>query len=231
MATLREIVDAIEEIVQDDSYNLITRINDAMNDISNGIIMPDKSISPPLPDLFMYGTVNTSITLPYVPLPADYQRGLFKVYDSANERIAPPTGGNYNSFALFLKQASNLSLLEVGSIYAVCVKGTKLYYQGIPTVSTTLGLHYYRKPAVMALDGDVPDGLPLSLAKRLLVHYVCKEIFGAGLEDGQDNVGVGVKYHTSKFYEVMAALIELIPVDAEPQYYGSDDFVDAGVCD
>jgi hypothetical protein len=231
MPTLNEIVTAIDAIIQDDSYDLETKVNDAVNDIAGGIIMPDKSISPPLPDLFTYESVNTSTTLPYVSMPTNYQRGLLRVYDSSKDQIIPPIGGNYNSFALFLKQVPYLDLSETGSVYKVCIKGNKIYYQGIPSASVALGLHYYRKPVAMALDDDVPDGLPDFLAKRLIIHYVCKETFGEGLEDGQDNVGVGVKYHTNKFYELMAALIGHIPIDAEPQYYGSDDFIDAGICD
>lgn len=223
MTTLSALVSAIDEIIQDSAYNLVDRINDAVTAISAGIVMPDRSISPPLPDLYTFGTVNTSITLPYVSLPADYQRKVMLVYDATNYKISPPNGGDYYAYGLFLKQINNLSLAEAGSIYNVCVKGTKIYYQGIPSVSTTIGLHYYRKPTAMALDGDVPDGIPDHLAKRLIKHHVCKEIFGDGLEDGQDNAGTGFKYHTGKFFEAMAELVDFIPVDAEPQYYGDSD--------
>ncbi len=113
----------------------------------------------------------------------------------------------------------------------VCVKGSKLYYQGIPTAATTLGLHYYKKPTTMVTATDEPDGIPEHLQLRLIKHYVCKEIMGEAIEDGQDNHGIGVKYHTGKFYEAMTELCDYIGIDAKPHFYGCGDFADAGACD
>jgi hypothetical protein len=226
MATLREIISAIEEIIDDAKFTepiLVKRINAAVNVIAGGIRMPDGSTSPPLPDLFAYGTVNTSTTLPYVSLPADYQRKVSLVYDSSNYKISPPSGGDYYSFALFMKQISNMGLAEAGSIYRVAVKGTKIYYQGIPTASTTLGVHYYRKPVDMDLDADVPDGIPDHLSERLIKHYVVKEIYGDMIEAGVTEPAKGFEYHESKFYAAMVDLCDFIGIDAAPQYYGDDD--------
>lgn len=234
MATLTQIVTAIDDVLQDPAYTegkITAKINAALQTVAAGIRMPNGEISPPLPDLYAYGTVNTSITLPYVSLPADYQRHVFNVYDSSFTSVSIPGGGGYYSFALFLKQISNPSLAEVGSIYRACVKGTKLYYQGIPAASTTLGVHYYRKPATLALDGDIPEGIPEHLQTALIKHYVCKEYMGEKIEDGQDNTGIGTKYHTAKFFEVMTNLCDAIGIDGEPQYYGEGGFEDAGACD
>ncbi len=225
MATLREIISAIEEILQDSTYTdaiLTGKINVAVSRIAGGIRMPNNSVSQPLPDLFTYGTVNTSTTLPYVSLPANYQRNVRLVYDATNYKIDPPQGGDYYSFALFMKIVSRLDLAEAGSIYGVAVKGSKLYYQGIPAESTTLGVHYYRKPVAMDDDTDTPDGIPDHLAIDLIKHYVLKEIMGEAIEDGQGNSGSSTKYHTAKFYEMMTDLEGFIGEDSEPQYYGQD---------
>lgn len=234
MSTLSDLIDSIREVLQDDSYvdeNLVIKINDAVTAIAAGIRMPDGMISPPLPDLYALGTVNTSTTLPYVPLPDNYQRGVFSVYDSANFKIAPPSGGNYYAFAKFIQQIQNKGLAETGAVYRVTVKGSKLYYQGIPSVATTLGLHYYRKPVDLALDGDVVDGIPAHLHTRLVKNYVLKEIFGEAIEDGQDNRGMATKYHTGKFYEAMTDLVDFIGIDAVPEYYGGEISSDYGACD
>lgn len=233
-ANLTTLTDAIQEIIQDSAYtsaNIASRINDAVNAIAAGIRMPNGEISPPLPDLFTINTVTTSTTLPYVSLPVNYQRNVVHIYDSSGNVFAPPRGGNYYSFNLFLKGVSNFNLTEAGSIYRVCVKGSKLYYQGIPTAATTLGLHYYRKATTMVNGTDEPDGIPEHLQLRLIKHYVCKEIFGEAIEDGQDNTGIGVKYHTGKFYEAMTDLVDFIGIDAAPRFYGGGDFEDAGACD
>lgn len=235
MATLSELVAAIQNIVQDSrTYTepvIVKRINEAVNAIAGGIRMSNGQVSPPLPDLFTYSTIDTSATLPYVALPATYQRNVISIYDSSGNKFSAPSGGGYYAFSRFLEQAADKRLTEAGSVYLVSIKGSKLYYQGIPTVAETIGLHFYRKPVDMALDGDVPDGLPDHLSMRLVKHYVCKEILGEAIEDGQDNAGVGVKYHTVKFNDAMTDLIDFVGIDAVPEYYGTDGVYDLGACD
>ena len=232
---LTTLTNAIQDILQDSAYTttkIAERINDAVNSIAAGIRMPDGQISPPLPDLFTQSTVTTSLTLPYVSLPVNYQRKVINIYDSSGFRIAPPSGGDYYSFALFLKKVSNFNLIETGSVYRVCVKGSKLYYQGIPTAATTLGLHYYKKPTTMVTGTDEPDGIPEHLQLRLIKHFVCKEIMGEMLEAGVTEPAVGMKYHETKFYTAMTDLCDFIGTDATPQYYGSgNDYEDGGACD
>jgi hypothetical protein len=222
---LSTLVAEIRGVIQDDAYDetdIIDKINQAVTSIAGGILMPDKSISPPLPDLIDYATVTTSLTLAYVSLPPDYQRKVFLICDSSGNKISPPSGGDYYAYNLFLKSLSDLRMTEAGSVYLVSVKGTRLYYQGIPTAAETIGLHFYRKPTNMALNTDTPDGIPPHLQLRLIKHKVCADIFGEAIEDGQDNVGISTKYHTGKFMEAMLELVEFIGLDAEPQYYGSD---------
>lgn len=220
MATLLSLTAAIESIVGDGSYtDLVDRINDAINNISGGIRMPDGTTSPPLPDLYTSATVQTTVTA-YADLPTNYQRRLFYVVDSSGDRILPPAGGDYYSFMLFLNHCYKRDLTETGSVTKVCVKGKKLYYQGIPSAAEDLVVMFYKIPTVMASDIDEPEGIPDHLRVRLIKHYVCKEIFGEGLEDGAESRKVGTTYHTNKFFEAMIDLIDFIGVDAEPEYYG-----------
>ena len=233
MATLTKIVSAINKIVDDMAYTddmVIDLINNALLNIAAGIRMPDGHITNPLPELYTYSTV-ASGSLQYVALPTDYHRLVFNILDETLYTIPPVQGGDYYSFKLFLKTLTYADMSEVGSIHHVCIKGSKLYYQGIPNSPTILGLHYYKKPDILSLDGDEPSCLPGHLQLDLLKHYVCKEIYGEKLEDGVDNAGVGVKYHTNKFFESMTNLIDFIGIDSGPTYYGSDGFVDMGVCD
>ena len=233
MATLTQIVTAIQGVLQDPNYTepyLVSSINNAVSSIAAGIRMPDGIISPPLPDLYANDVVHTS-TAAFVSLPVNYQRKVFMVYDDTSYQLLPPIGGDYYAFTKFLRQVNRMDLTEPGSIYRVCVKGNNLYYQGIPTTSTLLGVHYYRKPATLALDEDVPEGIPEHLHTSIIKHYVCKEIFGEKIEDGQDNKGIGTKYHTTKFFEDMNDLIDFVGQDDEPQYYGGSGFEDRGICD
>jgi hypothetical protein len=233
--TLSSLLAAIKEIIQDAAYTdllLTGRINAMLLKISGGLRLPDGRISPALPDLYMLGTVNTSIILPYVSLPTNYQRQVVKIYDSSNNVISPPRGGGYSAFGKFMNQVNNLGLAETGSIYLTAIKGNKVFYQGIPTVSTTLGIHYYRKPATLALDGDEPEGIPSHLAGDLLKHGVIKEIYGDVIEAGVTEPSRGMEYHTRRFYELLTDLCDFVGIpDAEPQYYGEGGSEDRGACD
>lgn len=232
---LTTLTNAIQDILQDSAFTntkIAERINDAVDSIAAGIRMPNGQISPPLPDLFTMSTVTTSLTLPYVSLPINYQRKVMNVYDSSGNVISSPRGGNYYSFNLFLRQIQNSLLTEAGSVYKVCVKGTKLYYQGIPTAAATLGLHYYKKPTTMVTATDEPDGIPTHLELPLIKHRVLMDIYGEMLEAGVTEPAVGMKYHEKKFYEALQNMVDFIGIDATPQYYGSgNDYEDGGVCD
>jgi hypothetical protein len=233
MATLHEIYGAIDKLLQDPDYDepeIVSLINQALQEIAAGVRMPDGGISPPLPDLVDYDTVTTTAAA-YASLPDDYQRGVFLVLDSSGYRIDPPRGGGYYAFALFMNQIQDKRLTEAGSVYRVVVKGSRLYYQGIPTAAATLGVHFFRKPATLYEDEDVPEGIPEHLQLKLLKHWVLKDVFGEAIEDGQDNVAVAAKYHTTKAYEALTALCDFIGIDGSPEYYGAGDFVDMGVCD
>jgi hypothetical protein len=225
MATLAQLTSAIESVIQDDSYEDLTdRINDAISSIAGGIRMPSGEFSPPLPDLYA-ATVVTTTANAYADLPSNYQRNLFYVVDSYGDRILSLDGGSYYSFMLFLNHCFKKDLTETGQVTKVCVKGRKLYYQGIPDDPVNLTVSYYKTPDTLVSENDEPEGIPNHLQMRLIKHYVCKEIFGEGLEDGAESRGVGTKYHEGKFYDAMVDLVDFIGIDAEPEYYASDSSI------
>jgi len=219
MPTLINLTAAIHDIIDDDSVELKDRINETVTTIAGGIRMPSGETSPPLPELFQSNTVGTTANA-YVDLPDTYQRNVFSIIDRRGNEIFPPNGGDYYSFRLFLNSLTKKDMSQVGTVTQVCVRGRKLYYQGIPSASENLTIYFYRKPVDMNLDEDTPDGIPEHLQKRLIVHYVCKEIYGEGLEDGDESRAIGARYHTDKFYEAMFDLIDFVGIDAEPEYYG-----------
>jgi len=255
MATQTALIAEVVKIVHDDffdSTDILALLNKGIGKIAGGIKMPNGQISPVLPDLYTSGTVDTSTTAAYKALPADYMRKVFMVLDSNADRINPPKGGDYYSFMKFMNFVSEKDLSESGSIYTCCVKGSNLYYQGIPTASEELIVQYYRKPTDMEGSAQTtPDGIPSHLQSELLVNYVCAEIFGIGIggtfdpdkdiihQPGQrwpfDKKKKRWEYHKSAFISAMWDLIELITdqEEAEPMYYESDfgDAYDGGICD
>lgn len=226
MPTLETLRQQIKKIVVDPEYHVDSDLNDLINQqvlkIASGIRMPDGSVSPPLPDLYTSSTVATT-TAQYVDMPATFHKrrgSLVRVADTNGYQILPPDGGDYDSFQLFLNRTT---FTEAGTVYLCALKGSKLYYQGVPSAAQTLTVHFYRKPVDMAAATDEPDGIPEHLAIPLIKHGVCKEIFGEGIEDGEDNQGRGAAYHTNKFYEAMADLIEYVGYDLQPEQFHVED--------
>lgn len=225
MATLLSIKIAILDVIEDNSYpGIVSRINNAINVIAGGIRV-DGQTSPPLPELYKTDTVSTTVNA-YADLPDTYQRNVFYIADSDGDRIISPAGGDYYSFVLFLNSISEKNLSESGSVYRVCVKGKKLYYQGIPSVAEDLTVMFYRLPVDISADTDEPDGIPSHLGLSLIRNYVCKEIF---TEKGNSKKS---EIYARLFYEAMLDLIDFAGIDAEPVYYKSvSDFEDGGICD
>jgi len=236
MSTLLSIRTTISTAIQNLTYldsALDLLINDAITSIAGGIRMPNGMVSPPLPDLYSAATVSTATDAAYKTLGATYQRNVFMVSDDGGDQILPVNGGDYYSFGLFLKAIQEKDLSESGSIYKVCVKGSNLYYQGIPSASEDLTVHFYRLPIAIDSDDDEPDGIPSHLQLQLIKHYVCKDIFGDNINNDPSAPKKAV-YHEIKFFKAMQDLIDFIgDTDSTPIYYHSDNsgFVDNGCCD
>ena len=243
MATLDALRSRIKRMVGHEIPHKATQLtafcNEAVDNIAAGIRMPNGDISAPLPDLQDTDTVETATDAAYKSLPDDYMRGLYLVADSSGNTIASPRGGDYYAFKLFMKHhAIEKDLSEAGSVHHVVVKGSNLYYQGIPTASTALTVWFYRTPTAMSKTSDTPDGIPDHLQSRLICHHACKEILGELLHRTKDEndlkvLLLGKSYHKKEFIEAMLDLVDFIGIDAEPIYYGSDhgSYVDAGICD
>jgi hypothetical protein len=230
VATLEQIIKSIQDIVQDDvaypEADIASRINESLQRIAAGVFMQDRGrLSPPLPDLFVIDTVETVVDQPWVALPEEYQRGLERVEGESLFGIQPPRGGDFYSFNLFMDRVPKRDLSETGAVYIAAVRGKRLYYQGIPESPETLTLHFYRKPATLSLSvpSDEPEGIPEHLQRKLLTHDVCAEIFGEGIEDGENSGGSGVQYHLAKRNEALEELIRFIPGDTTPYHVPEDE--------
>jgi len=235
MTTLSDLRIDVATIIKPLVYTnsiLTSKINKAVTSIAAGIRLPNGIVSPCLPDLYSSGTVGTSTTEAYKALPSTYQRNVFYVSDDNGDRIPPPVGGNYDDFMLFLNQVTEKDLSETGSIYRVAVKGSNLYYQGIPSSSEALIVNFYRKPVDMSNDNDTPDGIPTHLQDRLLKYYTAFDILKDNITDNKV-IMAKIKYYEEEFYKAMQDLVDFIPIDAEPVYYASDNniYTDGAICD
>jgi len=186
MATFTTLISRTNALVDDTSLyaSLGDFINQGVSEIAGG--MPSlldgisdplpNSLTPPLPDLFTIDTVATSTSAAYVNMPDNFQRDL--------QFVAASTGSEIDIADSFIEFVETYPLLnKSGRISEVIEHGRKLYYQGIPTVSEEVTIHYYRKPVEMVNDADTPDGIPEHLQISLLVNFAAWKAY-EHLEDG-----------------------------------------------
>lgn len=206
MATQDELVSLVQGVIQDDSYSeatILKYLNRAQSHIAGGvmIVYPDgtQAISKPLPDLATSSDITTSTSDPYVDMPDDYSRELYFVScPDDNKRITI-----YQSVPEFLSYYPGLS--STSDVIAVCVRGTRFYYQGMPDTAQTLTLYYHKTATDMAGALTTPDGIPEHLQEELLVNHVAWKIFNL-IEDGVEGQKINSLNAKNDF---MAGMIDL----------------------
>lgn len=206
MPTFEEIIARTNLIVQDSLLldSIGSFINQGVYEIAGGMQSTlGNWITPPLPKLFTIDFVNTINNLGYVDLPNTYHRAL-QLAVSANGREIDIEN------SLIDLTSTYPALDKVGNITSVVAHGGKLYYQGIPSVSEKITLHFYRKPIEMLDVDDVPDGIPEHLQMILLSNYAAWKAFSI-IEDGIEENSPNTKRYYSNFLEALRTLEISIP--------------------
>lgn len=212
MATFAELKTRCENLFQDPdrsdtgTTSFGNLLNQGVSEIAGGMQSAlGDWITPPLPDLFTIGSVDTSITDAYVAMPTNFQRGL--------QLAVRATGQDVNIAHSFINFTKTYPLLDKpGIITEVAEKGGNLYYQGIPTVSEAVTLHYYRKSVDMSLDVDVPDGIPEHLHYALLINFVGWKM-NEFIEDGLEGETPNTQKYMGFFLAALKTLELSIPYD------------------
>jgi len=206
---LLELVEAVERVIQDSSFtdsDIIARLNEAQSEVSGGVQSTLGSwLTPPLPELLTIGTINTSTEAAYIAMPDNFQRTL--------QFVASSKGNEIDIAESFISFAEVYPLLDKsGAIVECCEAGKNFYYQGIPTSSAEITIHYYRFPVDMSSDADLPDGIPSHLHRGLLVNHVCWKIFEL-IEDGIDEAKTNTEKYMTLFFNAARILELFIPYE------------------
>jgi len=182
----------------------VSEIAGGMPSLLDGISDPlPNALTPPLPDLFTIDTVDTSTSAAYVDMPDNFQRDL--------QFVASATGSEIDIADSFIEFVETYPLLnKSGRISDVIEHGRKLYYQGIPTVSEEVTIHYYRKPVEMVNDNDTPDGIPEHLQISLLVNFAAWKAY-EHLEDGIEGETPNTIKFKNLFLETMRTFELTLP--------------------
>jgi len=218
MATLEQLIGLVETTMQGnapaDDSETTAHINQGYAEIAGGMMSTLGSfITPPLPNLFTIGTVTTSTSLPYVPMPVDFHRNLQFACNSNGIEIDIA-----NSLIEFTVDYPLLN--KRGQVTDVAEQGGNLYYQGIPTAETVITVHYYKAQTPLALASSVPSAIPAHLQIPLLVNYACREIWKI-IEDGIDGGVINTTKHNSLFTAALRTLELSIPYDTRSLFMGA----------
>lgn len=181
------LIDEVLRILQEPS---VTR-DDALAWLQRGA--DDVSSRVLLPALEARGEVTAMPDEVSVPLPADYQRGLFRATD---QKGWPKLVLNGNDR---LRHAYGASGRRVRGVVAA---PPLLQYAPSPKEPETLVLYYYRKPLVF--EDDEVDFLPADYTK-LLVHFAAWTGFSL-IEQGLEGKKQDTLYYKQEYYEGVEAL-------------------------
>ena len=194
MKNFEELKAKVDDILEDSSINSGSLINRGVTEIAGGMLSTlGDWITPPLPGLFTIGTITTSTTSAYVNMPDDFQRNLQLAVRATGQQIDIS-----NSFIEFSETYPLLN--RSGIISEVIEHGNQFYYQGIPTASEIVTLHFYRMPLEMVHNKEYPDGIPEHLHESLLVNYAAwkgSELIEDGIEGETPNTLKYMNYFMS----------------------------------
>ena len=206
MPTFAELIARADALIQDTSLTALLGgfINQGVYEIAGGMqSVLGFGITPPLPMLFTIGTVATSTSAAYVSMPDNFHRNLQLVVSS--------NGSEIDIAHSLIDFTESYPLLDrSGGISEVVEHGNRLYYQGIPTTSETLTIHYYRKPVDMVETTDTPDGIPEHLQMSLLVNFAAWKAFEF-IEDGLEGEIINTQKYMNSFLLALKTLELTIP--------------------
>lgn len=209
MATQRELIEAIQRKLIDDSYTaerFVALINKALLDIAS-YKDPETGEEIFLPALETNSTVTTNTLASCINLPSDYHKNLYAVTSADSPK--PPITILANLQALAKRWRDNWN--ASGAIEEVAVAQNRLlWYQPIPPTPDTLTLFYYMNPPVLVNENQEPSCIPAHLQEDLIVSHVLKELFSE-VEDGAEGAKkINTSYYENKFAFAMGKLYTFI---------------------
>lgn len=140
-------------------------INMAVLSIGRSFRLPDLVVS----DTVVFTGGGTGVAA----LPADYHHSLFEATSTTNNTESVRIRTNIK----VMNQEYADTKSKIGRIEDVAENGSNLHCLPVPVSDENLLIRFYRKPATLVDDTDIPEGMPNDLQEALLVGYVVKNKF------------------------------------------------------
>ena len=209
-ATSHTVADSVMDVVQDASYtyaDILELFNECLLEIAGELL---------LPDLEVWDDIYTDAHQNHCRLPANYHRNLRYAHSISHNREVKVYGSRSQLSRKFGK------LNQVGQVIGIAPQGRWLFYQRVPSNAETIQIQYWRFPKRLESRHDKPDCIPWHLAKPLLKHYACKELFSE-IEDGQDGNKTNTSYHEKRYAKALEALEAFIGPEEHPPVYTEEE--------
>lgn len=211
-----ELIAKIDELAEDSDLteqDKVDIINLCLREVAGGADRPHGFAKlAPLPDL----ATTSPVTLDgeTVSVPTNYQRGLMMVFCGDNML------DKYDSFLDLVKDYKGS---ETGTPEAFFLQGRTLHCRPGTSEDTDLTLYYYEKPTDLTTStDDEVTCLPEEYHYKIIVNYVCREIFKLKEQDVN-----GRTPNTDKFDRLYQMAItdlerEIGPEDVDPVFVADD---------
>lgn len=172
----------IENIIQDGSFGETT-LNEY---IDQSIAYAGANVD--IPELKRINTVDTIPGQAYTSL-SDLTGG----FSGKLRRVKNADGDAIEIFSdLALLMDEYPTMDEEGEVEAVALEGSTLWYQDIPAEAETLTCLYFKNPAILSSDSEIPSDFPTHLHRQLFVHGSAWIIYDQ-IEDGIEGEKVNTK--------------------------------------
>lgn len=195
------VLSEIQRKIQDDSYGeseLQGFMNDGLRELATEVV---------LPGLLTNSVVTCSPGSFSVSMPSDYFAGLLWARNFVKNRWVYI----YDSLTAFLERydVGMTGLSQTGEVHSACRHGHMLYFAHQPATGDAqdLRLWYSAAPTLLKTGDEDISYIPEHLQARLLINYVCMEVFSE-IEEERNQPQVE-KYYT-RFSGAKAALIEFV---------------------
>ncbi len=173
----------VENLVDDSSYD--ADIIDSY--INETLIFAAGLVN--LPTLKMIDVVDTVQNQAYTSvIPAN------STFSGVLRRVKKADGSEPRIYPDLERFLDDYTMDNEGAVEAVCLEGSTLWYQKIPSSPETLTILYFKNPSPLSKDGDEPSDFPSHIHRKLFVHGTAFTIFDQ-IEDGVEGDKVNTKNH------------------------------------
>jgi hypothetical protein len=173
-------------VVQDASAEILASMPDFINE---ALLQVCEETRPP--SLKVIFSQSLSMSVAWVNTPTLFSGKLTYVGDNNGEIKV------LNTLEDMIREYPTMT--ETGTVECVVLQGKVLWYQKIPTVSTTLACIGYNSPAALSSPNDTPEDIPTYLHRGLLVNKAAANAYSI-IEDAiEDKDKINTKLFLSLY--------------------------------